>query len=176
MKTRSVARAVPRMLIGAAVVVLALTAPAAAGGPSTRVRSAGPLRDLVPASAQPTDHAAARVTATQSGGSTTVTLRVLGLDHAAAGTVLGAHVHVGSCVAGDGAAAGPHYNAGGGISESTEVWLDFTIEKNGTGFAKTTVPFIIPAGGAGAVVIHAQHTDHTTGAAGPRWACLPVPF
>jgi Cu-Zn family superoxide dismutase len=109
-------------------------------------------------------------------GQTTVTLKVQGLDHAAAGTVLGAHVHAGSCVAGDGAAAGPHYNNGGGISDETEVWLDFTIQANGTGAATTTVPFTIPPGGAGAVVIHAMHTDHGTGLAGPRWACLPVEF
>jgi hypothetical protein len=25
-------------------------------------------------------------------------------------------------------------------------------------------------------VIHAMETNHDTGAAGPRWACLPAPF
>jgi Cu/Zn superoxide dismutase len=103
---------------------------------------------------------------------------VQGLDHDAVGEVLGAHVHVGACVEGDGGAAGPHYNSTGGtsISDTTEVWLDFTVAKNGTARASAAVPFVIPSGGAGAVVIHADHTAPQTGAAGARWACLPVEF
>ena len=175
MKSPRLSRTVP-CAVGVAVALFLATATAAGAGAPTRARGAGELRDLMPATAQPTDHATAQVVATESGGSTTVTLKVQGLDHAAAGDQLGAHVHVGSCVEGNGAAAGPHYNAGGGISDQTEVWLDFTIEANGTGNATTTVPFVIPAGGAGAVVIHAMETNETTGAAGPRWACLPVQF
>ena len=167
--------AVPRV-VGVAAAVLLATATAAGAGAPSRARGAGELRDLQLATAQPTDHATAQVVATEAGGSTTVTLKVQGLDHGFAGAELGAHVHVGSCVEGAGAAAGPHYNAGGGISDQTEVWLDFTIEANGTGSATATVPFVIPAGGAGAVVIHAMETDEATGTAGPRWACLPVQF
>jgi Copper/zinc superoxide dismutase (SODC) len=159
---------------GAAVLLFAASSAGAAA--PTRARGAGELRDLQATSAQPTDHGTAQVTAVVAGGQTTVTLKVQGLDHAAAGDVLGAHVHTGSCVAGNGAAAGPHYNAGGGISDETEVWLDFTIQPNGTGAATTTVPFTIGDGAAGAVVIHAVHTDHSTGLAGARWACLPVQF
>ena len=162
--------------IAAGAAVLLVAASSAGASAPTRARGAGELRDLLPASAEPTDHPTAQVTALGEGDQTTVTLKVQGLDHAAAGDVLGAHVHTGSCVAGNGLAAGPHYNAGGSISDETEVWLDFTIQANGTGAATTTVPFTIGEGAAGAVVIHAVHTDHSTGLAGARWACLPVQF
>ncbi len=165
-------------IVGAAL-ILALVSPAEAGaGSPSRARGAGQLRDLQPATSQPTDHATAQVVATESGGGTTVTLKVQGIDHAAAGSTMGAHVHVGPCEAGNGGAAGPHYNTTGGatISDATEVWLDFTVAANGTGIAVATVPFTIAPGAAGSVVIHAEHTNHTTGAAGARWACLPVAF
>ena len=174
MTTTHKTRTVLGVIAGSAALLLAATNADAIA--PTRARGAGELRDLQLATAQPADHATAQVTAVTSGGTTTVTLKVQGLDHAHAGHVLGAHVHVGTCVEGDGAAAGPHYNAGGGISDATEVWLDFTVQANGTGRATTTVPFTIGAGAAGAVVIHADPTNHTTGAAGPRWACLPVQF
>ena len=163
---------------GAAVLLLLAASSAGASSP-TRARGAGELRDLQTASAQPTDHATAQVTAVEDGGETTVTLKVQGLDQAAAGEELGAHIHAGTCVEGNGAAAGPHYNSSAGgtvISDETEVWLDFTVRPNGTGSATATVPFTIDAGDAGALVIHADHTDHTTGLAGARWACLPVVF
>lgn len=167
-----------RRTLGVAVALLLLaTAPAGAAAP-TRARGAGELRDLQPATSQPTDHATAQVVATESGGSTTVSLKVQGLGHDATGRVFGAHVHVGACEAGNGAAAGPHYNSTGGstVSEETEVWLDITVAHNGTARSTATVPFVIPAGGSGSVVIHALHTDSDTGAAGARWACLPVQF
>lgn len=168
--------AVRVVAVGAAVFVAAAS-PSGAVAP-TSARGAGQLRDLQPATAQPTDHATAQVTATESAGSTTVTLKVQGIDHAAAGTLLGAHVHTGACIEGNGSAAGPHYNTTGGqdISDETEVWLDFTVQSNGSGYASATVPFTIPSGDAGSVVIHALHTNHVTGAAGARWACLPVAF
>ena len=161
----------------ATALLLAASCPAGAASP-TSARGAGQLRDLQVTTAQPTDHATAQVTATESGGTTTVTLKVQGLDHSSAGQELGAHVHVGPCKAGDGAAAGPHYNTTAGtiINDETEVWLDFVIAPNGTARATATVPFTIPEDAAGSVVIHALHTDHQTGAAGARWACLPVPF
>ena len=145
---------------------------------SARARGAGPLQDLQLDTNQPTDGATAQVVATESGGMTVVTLKVQALDRAAAGTTLGAHVHTGSCVEANGAAAGPHFNAGGTPSPQTEVWLDFTIEANGTAWAEATVPFVIPQGGAGAVVIHAEPTNDETmpGAAGIRLACLTVQF
>ncbi|MEO6125989.1 MAG: superoxide dismutase family protein [Ilumatobacteraceae bacterium] len=163
----------------AAALTLQLATPASAA--STRARGAGQLRDLQVKTDQPTDHATAQVVAVESDGSTTVMLKVQGLDHRAAGMVLGAHVHVGSCVAGDGGAAGPHYKSNGATATAVnEVWLDFVVGANGTARAEATVPFVIPAGGAAAVVIHESQTSigplPPAGAAGPRWACLPVQF
>jgi len=165
-----------------ALAVLA-TAPAA-GAARTRARGAGELRDLQTATEQPTDHATAQVVAVESNESTTIQLKVHGLDHQAAGTVLGAHVHLGPCVSGNGAAAGPHYNSTGNpplvVNDRTEVWLDFVVGANGTARAEATVPFVIPAGGAASVVIHSDETSTgplpPAGTAGPRWACLPVQF
>lgn len=166
-----------RRLLGALVVAGATTALLATGAAAEPPsgRGAGQLRDLQLATEQATDHATAQVFAYESGGSTTVTMKVQGLAHDAAGNRYGAHIHVGPCVAGQGAAAGPHYNAGGGVSEATEVWLDFTVQANGTADASTTVPFTIAPGTAQSVVIHALPTD-PSGAAGPRIACLPVEF
>ena len=86
------------------------------------------------------------------------------------------------CVAGNGAAAGPHYNTDvvergilppdNEISEDTEMWLDITVE-DGAATATATVPFV-PRPGTRSVVVHAMATDHHTGAAGARLACLPV--
>lgn len=136
-------------------------------------RASGPLVDLQLASADPTDGAAGRVQVTEHAGGTTVTMTLTGLDSGAAGAVHGAHVHVGSCVAGNGAAAGAHFNAGGGVSAQTEVWLDFTVYGGGVASAVANVPFHIPDGGAASVVIHALPTDGS-GAAGARLACLGV--
>lgn len=86
----------------------------------------------------------------------------------------GAHVHAGPCVAGDGAAAGPHYNSTGGavVGPSTEVWLDFTVRPDGTALAVALVPFVVPPG-ARSIVIHAM-ARMPNGMAGARLACLPL--
>lgn len=147
--------------------------PAAAA--STFVQGAGALRDLQPTTANATDGATATFYGFQAGGEGTFVLVVRGLNPASAGTTFGAHVHVGPCVAGDGAAAGPHYNSGGPASPETEVWLDFTVLPGGYGIARTTVPFTIDSGDAQSVVIHAMATA-PGGAAGARQACLPVAF
>jgi Cu/Zn superoxide dismutase len=166
-------------VIGAVVFVAAsllVGGPATAltEGPAAGLRTAGPLRDLQP-SANPTDGAFAQFAATTSGNSTTAYFVINGLNPAAAGEVHGAHVHTGPCVAGNGAAAGPHFRVGTTATPSTEVWLDFTIQPNGSGYASTTVPFTIAPGTAQSVVIHAAPTQ-PGGAAGDRIACLPVPF
>jgi Cu/Zn superoxide dismutase len=98
--------------------------------------------------------------------------------------VLGAHVHVGPCVEGNGGAAGPHYNADPTIppvvTDETEVWLDVVVGANGTASSEATVPFVIARGAAASVVIHADATSTgpqpPAGVAGARWACLPVLF
>ena len=161
-----------------------LGAASATGAEPTRARGAGQLRDLQAGTEQPTDHATAQVVAVESDGSTTIKFKVQGIDHRAAGMELGAHIHVGPCLGGDGAAAGPHYNSTGNpplvINDQTEVWLDVTVGANGTARAETTVPFVIPTGGAASLVIHADETSTgpapPAGSAGPRWACLPVQF
>jgi Cu/Zn superoxide dismutase len=152
------------MLIGAAV-------PAAAGA---GLFSKGSLSDLSTV-ASPTDGAWAVATATVVEDRTIVRFEVKDLVGASAGTTFGAHVHIGPCVAGNGAAALGHYNHGGGVSPDTEVWLDFTVTGGGTGHAVAIVPFAIPAGGAQSIVIHALPTA-PDGTAGARLACLPLEF
>jgi Cu/Zn superoxide dismutase len=137
---------------------------------------AAPLTDLQPATAGPFDHARARLVVAEHHGSTTFVLLVTGADRAVAGTTYGAHLHVGPCVPGQPALAGPHYNSTGqpptAVNDHTEVWLDFTVNAAGIGTSVTTVPFV-PAAGERAVVIHAEPTS-PTGTAGARQACLPV--
>jgi len=159
--------------------VLLLVGSAPAGAASVFVQARGALSDLAPSTANATDGASARLYAIARGGSTTFVLIVSGLDHASAGTPYGAHVHVGTCVPGNGAAAGPHYNTGGTPSPQTEVWLDFLVLPGGYGIARTTVPFLIEPDAANALVVHAEPTQSggpTPGAAGGRIACLPVEF
>ena len=151
----------------AVTALLALPTAAIAGG---TVRAAGPLTDLQPLVSNATDGAAARAQVTQRAKGSVVVFTVTGLAASAEGETFGAHVHVGPCVAGDGAAAGPHFNIGGAASPATEVWLDFTVS-GGAGSAIARVPFFVPAGGAQSIVIHAEETD-TAGGAGARQACL----
>jgi len=150
-----------------------------AGAASLFVESRGELSDYAPSAYNATDGATADLWAVAAGGTTTFFVFFSGLDPAAAGTTYGVHVHVGPCVAGNGAAAGPHYNTGGTPSTDTEVWLDFTVLPGGYGFAYTTVPFTIEPGDAQSMVVHALPTQDggpTPGAAGGRQACLPVEF
>lgn len=158
------------LVVGAMVAAGALPAMA---GPA--IFSKADLSDLR-ADTDPTDGAWAVASATVADGKTAVVLDVKALDALAAGRTLGAHVHVGGCVAGDGAAAGGHYNAGGGVSPDTEVWLDFTITNGGTGHAQAVVPFEIAGGTAHSIVIHRDPTAAGTGLAGPRLACIPLEF
>ncbi|MGW1346894.1 superoxide dismutase family protein [Kribbella sp. NPDC002412] len=137
------------------------------------------LSDLAPAAAGPFDHASALAVLVSADSSTLAILQVRGIERSAAGRSFGAHLHAGPCVAGDGAAAGPHYNtdtvAGKvppRVNPSTEVWLDFTVSPSGAGNAMTVVPFT-PLPGNRSIVIHEKPTDHH-GAAGARLACLPV--
>lgn len=162
----------------AAAAAITLVSGAAPAGAHSVVRAAGPLSDLS-GDANTTDGASARVLSVEPGNGTTHVILVLtGLDGSAAGTTYGAHVHVGPCVAGNGGAAGAHYNTGdGGVpSTANEVWLDFTVRPGGVAVSRATVGFEIPSGAAQSVVIHADPTEHGTGAAGARIACLPVAF
>ncbi len=160
------------ILASTLVGVLAVSTTAVAGNP---ILSRAHLSDLSGLS-DPTDGGWAIASATVGNGQTVVVMNVKDLDRSNAGRTLGAHVHVGPCVAGNGGAALGHYNAGGGISPETEVWLDFEITNGGTGHATAVVPFEIAAGTAHSIVIHRDATAPGTGAAGPRLACLPLEF
>ena len=173
-RTSRRAFAVPAIL---ALTAGALTAPALADPRGPLVRAGGSLSDLQ-AAAGPFDGAHAVVQIVASAGGSHTVLRACGI-HGADGQTFGAHLHAGPCVAGDGAAALGHYNtdviAGDPtpeISEDTEVWLDLAVD-DGAGTATASVPFI-PLPGDRSVVIHALATDHRTGLAGARLACLPV--
>jgi superoxide dismutase, Cu-Zn family len=170
-----------------AVGLVALSAVAAAqaqaGSQADRSAAAhvysGALTDLQPAAAGPLDGARARLVFVEHGGSSSFVLVVSGVGTEGIGHTFGAHLHTRSCVAGDGAAAGPHYNQSTiegvvppVVSDQTEVWLDVTVGAGGNGVAVAKVPFV-PIGGTHAVVLHADHTDDH-GTAGPRLACLPV--
>jgi hypothetical protein len=179
MTATKLAAAGTAVLLGTAFLTPA-TADAHPGRDVTRVVSAhGELRDLQLGAAGPFDHARASLVMVQHRGRSLVVLQVRGIDRSVAGRDFGAHLHVGPCVTGDGAAAGSHYNADAlaghvppRIDATTEVWLDFTATRAGTGFALTHVPFA-PLPGRRAIVIHQEPTD-PQGAAGPRLACLPV--
>ncbi|MFD3406484.1 hypothetical protein ACFWUU_37705 [Kribbella sp. NPDC058693] len=138
--------------------------------PESNVASSnGPLRELATGGPFHTAHAV--VVMVSHGARTTVRLKVTGVEHSA-GRSFGAHLHMGPCVAGDGAAAGPHYNADvvNGrkpvrVDAEHEVWLDFTVSPSGAGTASTVVPFA-PKPGNRSIVIH--------GTSGARLACLPL--
>jgi Cu-Zn family superoxide dismutase len=157
----------------------AASASASAVGHGPVVRSSGSLADLQPGTAGPFDGARASFQLVASAHGSHALLRVSGIGAAADGSVFGAHLHLGPCVAGNGAAALGHYNtdvlAGitpARVDERREVWLDLRVE-DGAAASTAAVPFV-PLPGARSVVVHAKATDHHTGGAGDRLACLPV--
>jgi Cu/Zn superoxide dismutase len=165
----------------AVVLATGLAAPVAVAEPADArvVTAQDDLRDLAPKADGPLDRARALAVLVSHGGSTLAILQVRGIERSAAGRSFGAHLHTGPCVAGDGAAAGPHYNADTvagkvppRVNPSTEIWLDFTVSPSGAGNAMTVVPFT-PLPGNRSIVIHEKPTDHH-GAAGSRLACLPL--
>lgn len=161
----------------AAAVTLTVGMSPVEAAPST-VTAGGPLVDLATA-VNATDGARAQLHASAPGNGRTYFVLVLrGLAPSAQGRTYGAHVHVGPCVPGNGAAALGHYNTGigGNPSPQNEVWLDFTVRPGGVAVSRASVPFEIPPGKARSVVIHANPTEPGTGAAGGRIACLPVEF
>jgi Cu/Zn superoxide dismutase len=171
------------MISASAVVAAVLSAiPAAADeldGFGARLFQ-GQLTKLNLAAPNTFDGAEARLLMVTHGGATTFVLRIQGVDPSAAWTTFGAHLHTGPCVYGNGPAAGPHYNQDivtrvvpVRVNDTTEVWLDFTVGPTGTATSVTTVPFV-PTPGTRSVVIHAEPTNHQTGLAGSRLACLPV--
>ena len=100
------------------VAALAAAAPAQANGvghgkPAGHLGAhvfRGPLSDLQPTTSDPLDGAQAKVVFVEHRGSSMFVLVVSGVGTGGVGHTYGAHLHTGACVAGNGAAAGPHYN------------------------------------------------------------------
>jgi Cu/Zn superoxide dismutase len=165
---------VRRTAVAAAVLALMALPTAASAAPAQVFR--GDLVDLSSATADPFGDASAHLVMTETANGTLFHLRVKGIDVAHAGQSYGAHLHIGPCVEGNGAAALGHYNVSIAsppvVSNQTEVWLDFTVTEDGTGAGDALVPFI-PVPGERAVVIHAEATA-PSGSAGARLVCLPV--
>lgn len=107
-------------------------------------------------------------------GVTEIRLMVDGMP---AGRRFGAHVHLQPCGP-LGSDAGGHYQHGDTTLPlaEREVWLDLTPDADGHGVGRARVPWLIAAGTAGSVVVHASPTDPVTGAAGARLFCTTVPF
>jgi Cu/Zn superoxide dismutase len=163
-----------RTTLAAAAATLLLAPVTAYAAPAQVFR--GDLVDLSAVTADPFGAASAHLVMTPNAQGTTFHLRIKGIDPAVAGEAYGAHLHVGPCVEGNGAAAGPHYNVSTTtppvVDDQTEVWLDFTVTPDGTGAGDATVPFV-PVPGERAVVVHAEETA-PNGTAGARLVCLPV--
>ncbi|MEO5679225.1 MAG: superoxide dismutase family protein [Acidimicrobiales bacterium] len=109
-------------------------------------------------------------------GKTIVSLHAAGFDPALAGTTYGAHVHVNPCGP-TGAAAGGHYKnltLPATDVEAREIWLDFTVNPDGTAHARAQRDWVFTSS-AQSVVVHALPTD-LTGGAGTRLACTDAPF
>lgn len=119
--------------------------------------------------------ATATVSAAALGSDTSqLVLEVVGVD-APAGTEFGAHLHVNPCGSAP-AAAGGHYvepDAHGTLAHQ-EIWLDFVVNARGRGRAVATRDWTPTSRADRSVVIHVLGTDHETGAAGSRLACIDL--
>ena len=93
-------------------------------------RLPGRLSDLQPASASPLDGARAKLVFVQHAGASTFVLVVSGVGATGVGNTYGAHLHTGACVAGNGAAAGPHYNQS--TLEGVVPWSSATRPRSGS--------------------------------------------
>ncbi|MFD1150201.1 superoxide dismutase [Saccharothrix hoggarensis] len=126
--------------------------------------------------------ARASVVSSSVDGGTVVLMRATGLlpdrDY-------GAHAHVNPCGAAP-ADAGPHYqHVQGGATDPAfanprnEIWLDFTTDGRGQGFAYARLDWEFGERRPASIVLHEEHT-HTepghAGTAGARLGCLTVPF
>ncbi len=90
-------------------------------------------------------------------------------------TRLGADLHQNPCGS-SALASGPHYQnpLGGHPLQQRELWLDFTVDANGTGHSVATRDWSVTAFPTRSVVVHVAHTDHDTGVAGGRLACTDI--
>ncbi len=181
-------RLLPAFAAAAAVAVLAPGVAAASPSPARFTTAYGTFSSAAPAVTYRPDlvppGAQAHVFSLSTHRTTTL-LFVTGLlpDRA-----YGAHAHTQSCGA-TGDAAGPHFqHVPDPVKPSVdpayanprnEIWLDFTTDRTGTGFARSTVDWAFADRRAKSVVVHETHT-HTdpghAGTAGARLACLDVDF
>lgn len=182
-------RSTVRLIVaGTAGLVLAATPTAAAACPSKVVHAAGTFGTSAFTYDQAHVPAGAKITvnAVYPGrNKTIVTLRVRGLlpNHE-----YGSHAHQKACgpLATD---AGGHYqNVVDPVQPSVdpkyansrnEIWLDFTTDRRGNGWAYSVVKWQFGARRAGSVVLHDHHTATApgqAGTAGPRYGCLTVRF
>ena len=148
--------------------------PAAAGKGNSEVIGSGPTYVYSGGDALASADATVSAGALGSGNSQ-ITLSVDGVA-APAGTKFGAHVHQLPCGESSGAASGPHYADpdGHGPLKNHEVWLDFTVNANGSGHAVATRQFEVTDRANRSVIIHVMATEHGTGAAGARLACIDL--
>lgn len=174
-------------IAGRAATTAALTIPLVLAGTSaqagaTRVDAEGEVIRYGVATNPIQAGAVARVHAVMTpSGRTIVTLVVDGFP---ASTAFGSHMHQKACGAA-GADAGGHYQDVPGTDPAlgnpdNEVWLDFETDADGHGEATANVGWLPVKDathpfGANSVVIHRDETA-PGGAAGPRLACLTVPF
>jgi Cu-Zn family superoxide dismutase len=186
-------RLLPVLATAAAVAVLAPGAAAASSSPVRFVTAHGTFTAYAPGAHAVTYRpdlvpAGARVHVfglSAEAAGTTTTLVVTGLRPDRA---YGAHAHAQPCGA-TSDAAGPHFqheqdpvkpSVGPAYANPrNEIWLDFTTDRFGTGFARSTVDWTFAARRANSVVVHetATHTDPGhAGTAGARLACLDVGF
>ena len=104
-----------------------------------------------------------------------------------------AHAHVNACGP-TGDAAGPHFQnqvdpaAAPGkpstdpayANPQNEIWLDLRTDGNGDGESRAEVPFVFTGRAPASVIIHEAEATATAsgqaGSAGPRLACITVPF
>jgi Cu/Zn superoxide dismutase len=119
---------------------------------------------------------------------TEFTLLVEGIDPSASGVEFGSHLHIGPCVENKPLLALGHYNDDLAppvdltreALHKTEVWFDLVPDDHGNANDDTTVPFVPRdtedpfSVGVMSVVIHVAPTDHQTGSASGRQACLPL--
>jgi Cu/Zn superoxide dismutase len=167
MRTRTAMTAAALFAAGA---VLAPATARAEGGTSTR--HDGTLTSYSAVADNPTTGVQAAVHVVDTGNRTTrFTLHVWGFAPDDTGHTYGAHFHTGDCA--DGVNAGGHYAhpTAIGTLEEREVWLDFTVNASGNGYATASRPWVVADGAAGCLVVHADATM-PNGTAGPRLACL----
>jgi Cu/Zn superoxide dismutase len=145
----------------------------------------GELVDLMLTTEGPLDGATATLQIKQNlEDGTEFNLSLENIDPSAAGVEFGSHLHIGPCKEGLPGDAKGHYNHDDALLlprqalHKTEVWWDLVPNAHGDANDDTSVPFVpldsLHSPGEMSVVVHVQPTDHQSGAAGDRQACLPL--